>query len=320
MPPSDQERRCADAICGSLNEATHQAWTVARWLDDEYPNESSPDVQLTDGNETIAIEIKRLTDGRIFHRHDRHVQSLHRRLAPDRDRSYFLILAPTARLPFPGAWLPRIKKAIADSASGLQVGEEIVIRLPRHSKLKYYFDSEPRVVECQHADDGRVHMVSPEAAGYFGLEDSDEPGHQFLSEELRAAFERELGRACDASMRDGQADVNWQEEWTLRRLPDPPAGSGGVHVQAATADFLESAAIESVTTAIDDAKKKFVSMRWADRAAVALHAGEQQSELALSAFKTAIGRLTVADVHPLDTVFLVHGSQVAAYRLVSREE
>ncbi len=320
MPPSDQERRCADAICGSLNEATHQTWTVARWLDDEYPNESSPDVLLTDGNETIAIEIKRLTDGRIFHKHDRYVQSLHRRLAPDRDRSHFLLPAPTTRLPLPIAWLSRIKKAIADSASGLQVGDEIALRLPRHSRLKYYFNSEPRVVECQHADAGRVHVVFPEAAGYFGLEDGDEPGHQFLSEELRAAFERELGRACDASMRDGQAEVNWHEEWTLRRLPDPPAGRGGVHVQAATADFLESAAIESVTTAIDGAKEKFVSTRWADRAAVALHADEQQSELSLSAFETAVGRLTVADVRPLDTVFLVRGSHVAEYRQVSREE
>ena len=320
MPPSDQERRCADVICDSLNEATRREWTVEAWLDDEHPNESSPDVLLTDGTESIAIEIKQLTDGNVFHEHDQYMQSLHRRLASDRDRSYFLTPAPTARLPFPRAWLPRIKRVIADSASALEVGEETVLLLPRHSTLKYYSDFTPRVVVCQHADDSRMHVVYPKAAGYFGLEDGDEPGHQFLSEELRAVFERELGRACDASMRDGQAEVRWHEEWTLRRLPDPPEGRGGVQVLAATADFLESAAIESVNTAIDDARKKFRSARWGDRAAVALHAGEQQSELPLSTFNAAIARLADADVRPLDAVFLVHGSNVIRYCGLGREE
>ena len=72
-----------------------------------------------------------------------------------------------------------------------------------------------------------------------------------------------------------------------------------------TADFLESAAIESVVKEIEMGKRKFKAWTRGGRLAVALHAGEQQWEVPLSYFYDALTELERTDVHPLDLVFLV---------------
>ena len=71
------------------------------------------------------------------------------------------------------------------------------------------------------------------------------------------------------------------------------------------ADFLESAAIESVVKEIEKGKRKFKAWTRGGRLAVALHAGEQQWEVPLSYFYDALTELERTDVHPLDLVFLV---------------
>ena len=85
------------------------------------------------------------------------------------------------------------------------------------------------------------------------------------------------------------------------------------------ADFLESAAIESVRKEIEKGKHKFEKRRWARRSAVALHAGEQQREVPPSYFYDALTELGRTDVHPLDLVFLVSKDRAISLRLHSLE-
>ena len=305
--PGDQELRCAEAICKSLNEFNDRAWKIECWLDDKHQDEAGPDVRLSDGDVSIAVEIKQLTDGSEFHEFAQYSHSLYRRLALDPDRDYLLIPAPSTRLPLPESWLPRIRTAIADSGPALRVGEEAKLRIPRRSKLSRYGDFKPGVVGCQHDSAHSIHQTIPDAVGAFILEDGGEPARQFLSEDLRTAFRRELERACDSSKRDGLAVVSWQEEWHLLRLSDPPLGSGGVHVAAATACFLETAVIECVETAVRSAKSKFNARRWANHTAAALHASEQQSKVPITYFDSAIRGLKADQIRPLDFVLLVRG-------------
>ena len=189
----------------------------------------------------------------------------------------------------------------------------MVLPIPRRGTVRFYGQANVRHVDCEHAQSDEISAVFPEVNGLFILEDDGEPDHQFLTEASRSAFRRALKQACEDSKLDGRAAIKWCEEWTLLRDQDPTEGEGGVLVIAAVADFLESAAIESVDKEIRAARKKFTAKTWAGLTAVALHAGEQQHELTPALFENAIARLEAADLHPLDLVFLVNGEQVRSW-------
>lgn len=283
------------------------------WPDDRYDAESSPDVLLTDGADEIAIEIKQLTDGESFHTHGGALQSLYEGLAPDSARSYMLFPPPSIRLPLDRTLVKQIRPRIASAATELRVGKAVEVPIPRRATVRFLGQSDVGFVKCFHARSDDVRAVSREVTGSYLLEDSGGPDHQFLSEERRLSFYQALTRACRDSERGERAEVEWFEEWELRRGEDSDKGEGGVLVFAAVGVFLESAAIESVDKAIRSAKKKFEAKKWARRQAVALHAGEQQQELSPALFGSAIARLEAADVQPLDSVFLVSGTHVRSF-------
>ncbi len=309
MPPSEQEQRCADAICRHLRQTTGGGWRVVSWLDDQYHDESSPDLLLTDGRVDIAIEIKQLTDGESFHTYDWTQQSLYRRLAPDTIGSYVLSPPVSIDLPLEPQLVEEVKARVAIAATELQIGGTVAVPILRRASVRFLNQSDDGVVICLHARSNDARAVSREVAGVYLFED-DGPDHQFLSPERRLAFHRALSQACEKSKHTERAEFEWFEEWELRRGEDSVEGEGGVLVIAAVAGFLEAAAIESVEKEIRSAKKKFEAKKWAGLSAVALHAGEQQHQLSLSHFTSAIARLEAADVQPLDGVLLVKGEQV----------
>ena len=313
MPATEQERRCLSAICEYLKQTSGRDWQVKHWLDDRHHNERNPDALLTDGTDDIAIEIKQLTDGDTFHTHHRSQESLFERLAPNPTRTYVLFPPPSLRLPLDHEWVKRIKSRIAIAVAELRVGDAVVLPIPRRATVRFCGQFDVGLVFCEHARSDEVSAVSPGVDGLFILEDGGEPDHQFLSEESRSEFRRALKQTCEDSILDGRAVIEWCEEWTLQRDRDSADGEAGVLVITAVADFLESAAIESVEKEIQAARKKFAARTWAERTAVALHAGEQQHELTPALFEAAIDRLEAADLHPLDSVFLVKGEQVRSW-------
>ncbi|MCY3567902.1 MAG: hypothetical protein OXH38_04705 [Chloroflexi bacterium] len=313
MSPTEQERRCIDAVLSHLCRTTQTPWQVDDWPDDRHPNEPSPDALLTDGREDLALEIKQLTDGDTFHDHENSLRSLHRRLTLDTPRNYVVIEQPFLVLPRDFEWIGRTGIRRAARALEIDVGETAIVPVRRRSTVRFLDGSDLRLVVCQHQRSEEVTALSDRVDGCFLLEDAEQPEHQFLTERARLVFRRRLAQACWAARRDGEATIEWSEEWVLRRLRDSSEGMGKVSIVAPVAEFEEAAAIEGVRNAIHAARRKFDSRNWAQRSAVALHAGEQQSVVELSLFEAAIDRLNAADLQPLDLVFLVAGMRVRSF-------
>ena len=310
MPPTEQEQRCAEAICRYLTEQANRVWGVQRWLDEDDEEKRSADVLLSDGFEGLMVEITRMTDGPEFSTHDNSLESLYRRLAPDSVRSYCLFLPPPHILRLEPKQVSSLKRSIESAAKGLRIGGKTSVVVHWQGTVKFLRDADVGYVTCSHVDDSAVVSASPLVSGVYILEDETDYCHQFLSEERRSEFHQVLASACNESKQGSPEPVRWEEEWELQRFEDSAEGEGGVMVIAVVAEFLESAAIQSVYKALRHGKGKFCGNNGLTKAAVALHAGERQHILSLQQYEVAIGGLSAADVRPLDLVFLVNGDRV----------
>jgi len=288
-------------------------WRVEDWLDEGHPNEPSPDVILTDGCESVAVEIKQLTDGDTFRPHRNSLRSLDNQLALDSPHNYVVIQQPFLVLPRDYQWIKKSKLRSAAAALELRVGESAIVPVRRRATVRFLDGFDRGLVVCQHQRSDEVIALSGEVDGCYLLQDAGEPEHQFLTEETHSAFKQRLRKACEASRRNGEATIEWSEEWELQRVSDSSEGVGRVSVIVPVADFEEAAAIESVKKEINSARRKFESKDWAKRNAVALHAGQQQSVIAPSLFESAIERMDAVEVKPLDSVFLVAGTRVRQF-------
>ena len=279
------------------------------WLDDLNDSEPTPDVVLTNGVDCIAVEIKQLTDGEIFHRSNRIYKSLCKRLAPE-SGGEFALFTPTIRSGLDPKLISQLRNNIADVSPHLETGQTTVISFSRQATIEYCGEANVGYVICSHTHGEFMPIYLQGVSGTYFLND-DGPNHNFITHACREAFQRRLKHACEKSLRDGPSQVEWAEEWGLKKLRDLPKHESEVSVEGwFTADFLESAAIESITKEIEKGKRKFEGWTRGGRLAVALHAGEQQREVSPCYFYDALTKLERTDVHPLDLVFLVSKDQV----------
>ncbi len=279
------------------------------WLDDLNDSEPTPDVVLTNGFDCIAVEIKQLTDGEEFHRSYRIYKSLCKRLAP-KSGGEFALFPPTIRSGLDPKLISQLRNNIADVSPHLETGQTTVISFSRQATIEYCGKANEGFVSCRHTHDDFMPIGLQGISGRYFLND-DGPRHKFISDACREAFQRRLKHACEKSLRDGSSQVEWAEEWELKKLRDLPKHESEVSVVGwFTADFLESAAIESVTKEIKNGKRKFKAWTRGGRLAVALHAGEQQREVPRRYFHSVLTKLERTDVHPLDLVFLVSKDRV----------
>ena len=316
MPHTEQEQRCADAVCRHLANDSNHRWRVQSWLDESCDSGPSPDALLSDGSEQVALEIKQLTDGSPFHEYGVASYSLYKGLHPNQHNQRQLVLYPplSIRIPLDQKLVKLLRRRIADANREIPVGASRIVKIPRRGTVEFIRPSDRGFIACRHVKREYLQAPSAMVEGIYFLRDTESFDHQFLTDECRTRFQLELVRACAMSRIIGEATIEWSEEWRLERLADVAEGQGGVSVIAFTAGFLESAAIESVNCAISKAKSKFQIGLNYSRIAVALHAKEQQSEVPLSCFESAIAALTATDVHPVDLLYLVCGNQVQVCR------
>ena len=306
MPLSEQESRCVELLCHHLNQTTGGQWRVAKSLDDEHPSGPSPDVLLASDAGEIAVEIKRLTDGEVFDRHDVATRSLQRSLAPKTGGRFRLHPSRGVHLPVDKDLERRLRRIVPEIAAGLSVGESTGIPVRRQALVRCVEAKQGHFVSCWHHQTGdEVRRLSGDVDGTFYLDDADQPEHQFFSEECRLTFREVLRDACAASSLSGSSAVEWGEEWRLERVGDAPDGGSGVSLVRVAVDDPDAAAVGAVSKAVDDAKAKFVQADWAPLSAVALHVGERGWVLRWENYERAVSDLTAADVNPLDVVFLV---------------
>ena len=310
MPPSEQEQRCAEAVQGFLAEQTGRPWRQEEWNDDIEDDARSFDLRLSDGRDELLVEITRLTDGPEFSKHDDDVHRLHRALSPDPTRDYCLYLPPPYVLRLDRRQVRQLRRGIKRAAAGLSIGDKAPVLVPKQGILRFMRIAEPGYVACHHGDSWPLSELSSETNGVYFLNDDWRFDHQFLTAECESEFRRSLAKACTASRKQGQVAVGWREEWELQRLRNPTEGEGGVLVVGFVADFVESAAINSIRRGLDHGRAKLSLDGERTSVAVALHAGEHQHTLSLRQFEDAIAGLSPRDVWPLEAVFLVHGDRV----------
>ncbi len=309
MAPTEQEERCAALLCEHLSGNPGGKWRVDVWLDDLNTSEPTPDVVLTNGVDCIAVEIKQLTDGEVFHTNYWNYKSLCERLTPESGGEFALFL-PNVRSGLDRKLISQLKNNIADASPHLETGQTTVISFSRQATIEFCGKANEGSVFCRHTHDDFMPIGLQGISGRYFLND-DGPNHKFISDACREAFQRRLKHACERSLREGPSQVEWNEEWKLKKLRDLPNHETLVSVIGlVTADFLESAAIESVVKEIEKSKRKFKAWTRGGRLAVALHAGEQQREVPPSYFHSVLTKLEPTDVHPLDLVFLVSEGQV----------
>ena len=65
VPLSDQETHCVQLTCEYLSSSVGGSWKVQSYPDELYPAEPTPEVIVTNGSVTAAIEVKRLTGDSI---------------------------------------------------------------------------------------------------------------------------------------------------------------------------------------------------------------------------------------------------------------
>ena len=137
MRPSEQEQRCASAVCRYLEKQTGQRWQLDKWLDQGRDAEPSPDVLLTGGDDAIALEITQLTAGKRFENHDNAQRSLHRKLAPDTVRNFELTPPAPLELPLDPKLIRLLKRSIADAVKDLPVGKFANVLIPQQATVKH---------------------------------------------------------------------------------------------------------------------------------------------------------------------------------------
>ena len=60
MALSEQEARCVEFALNFLSEHYGGCWTIEQYLDDLHPSEPTPEVIVSNGEKTAAVEVKRL--------------------------------------------------------------------------------------------------------------------------------------------------------------------------------------------------------------------------------------------------------------------
>ena len=94
------------------------------------------------------------------------------------------------------------------------------------------------------------------------LVDCDQWEHSFVTAEAEDAFVEALAAVCERCVRDGEAMVDWIEEWKIIRGED---GDGQVDLIVVTnAREVWSSNAEAVDLVLDSALQKFRACRWAD--------------------------------------------------------
>ena len=66
MSLSEQEKRCVEYTCQFLSSTLGGCWNVERYLDGLNPTEPTPEVVVTNGKITAAIEVKRMIGDSVY--------------------------------------------------------------------------------------------------------------------------------------------------------------------------------------------------------------------------------------------------------------
>jgi len=273
MPLTDQEKRCIDLTCGYLDRERGGMWKMqgGDTLDDLHPTVPSPEVIVTNGSETAAVEVKRITGDSSWDAYWQSFLSIRRRLVPSCGGSYLLSPFLDFRYPMERDLMRIVKSEIERVAPSLSPGDGGAIRIPRSAAISLIQAEGPGHIYCSHtATGGELQALSPRLTGTYWLVDSDQWEHAFVTDEAVEDFYRALSAACSERARGGSAIAKWYEEWDIRRLDDDGSPDEVSMIVVTDARDTIGAASDALRTRLAAAQPKFASMRWADMNIVVL--------------------------------------------------
>ena len=311
MPLSDEETRCVDLACDYLAAELDGTWVVESNLDDLFPTDPSPEVIVTNGRGTAAIEVKRLTGDSIYQAYLESLLSNQRFLTPSCGGYYSLNPPVDLRLPMELSLRRRVKKEIERVAPSLDPGKSGVVRVARQGHISLTSESGPPHVMCCHYGPYSELMrpLMERVAGKFMLVDDEGFQHSFFTDEGHSAFQDAVVDAFEKRVKGDATPFTWYEEWQLTRLEDAGEDAGGdedgVWIIAVTEarDMRESVA-ECVYTVLENTLRKFAWNRWADHHVVVLEGSISAPQPLVS---EVVAALEPDELRDIDLILLVDG-------------
>lgn len=268
MPLSEQEQRCVAFACRYLEEHYGGSWSIQQYLDDLNPSEPTPEVIVSNGAKTAAVEVKRLTGDAMHQEYVASLRSNEKFLVPSCGGSYYLNPAVDFRLPMPPGLRRLVKREIERVTPTLQPDQKGAIRIPRQGHVSLISESVPSFIYCLHGGpfSDLMSRLREKVVGKFMLIDEGLE-HSFVTQECKAAFEEAVVAACIRRLEGKTDPFSWYEEWELVRIDDEGGedAEDGVWMIASTdARSMQESVEECVHTVLAKAMQKFRKQRWAD--------------------------------------------------------
>ena len=308
MPTSEQERHCIEKACEFLSSAIGGHWTIESYLDELYPEESTPEVTVTNGTTTAAIEVKRMTGNSVQQAYRQSLPSNERYLTPSCGGYYWINPPVDLRLPMGDSLRRQVKKEIERVAPSLKPSDKGVLRIPRSGHISLISERNPPVIFCYHGGDSD--LFSPllkRLDGQFMLVDEGLQ-HSFFTDGGKEEFCDAVASACKRRLEGDASTFSWNEEWQITRVEDEGENDkDGVWIIACTeAISIPEAIEENLQNVLTNALRKFIK-QWAKIHIIVL---EENIGAYTQLIKETIASLDPTTLPNVDYVLLVTGDTV----------
>jgi hypothetical protein len=306
MALSDQEARCVELACAQLQKQFGGHWKVRNLLDEQYASEPSPEAIVSNGKQTAAIEVKRLTGDSLQQAHKESILSLERSLVPPCG-GYFILFPPSGfQLPMGSNLMRYIKKEIGRVAPTLGDRQLGAIKIPRHGHVALAREQGPFFINCRH--DGPYselwQSLKSQIQGSFLLVDEGIE-HSFITDSGREAFHAAVINACARRLTGITGTFEWLEEWRLEKVDGDEDGVYVMSVSAAR--YVSESVRECVETIVEKGLAKFLRRRWADTHMLVL---EVSTYAPLQFVQGSMTNIDPTKLLAVDQVLLVDDGQV----------
>lgn len=264
MPLAEQESRCVELACRHLAEANGGTWVISDDLDEQNPSEPSPEVRVTNGITTAAIEVKRIIGDEAYLTYRESFYSLVRYLTPSCGGNYILNPALDFRLPMEPGFRKHVRREIERVAPTIAHEETGAIQIPRQAFISHLTETGPGHISCYHNSTGHfIQEVSPRLKEKFQLVDGALWEHSFVTDEAKQEFQDAVFAACERRSDGDPGPFSWTEEWELIRGAKDAEDGVWLIVSTGARDVYGTL-LEAVSITLEKARTKFEDRRWAD--------------------------------------------------------
>ncbi len=312
MPLSDQERGCIEHARGFLSTVIGGQWEIVdKDLTKLYPREPTPEVVVTNGKTTAAIEVKRMKGDSAQVSYRRNQFSNAATLTPS-CKGCYLLEPPIDLGPSINSALHRqVEKEIERVAPKLKPDDKGVLRIPRSGLISLKSKGNPPLIHCSHGLGSNSDLFRPlldRLKGKFMLVDEG-PQHSFFTDDGKEAFYKAVVSACRRRLEGDSSIFSWDEEWQITRVKDDDVDEdekSGVLIMTGIEDRGVESIEECLQNVLNNALRKF-SRPWACLHILVL---EENVGIHTHVIQKVVASLSPSDLPNIDYVLLVANGKI----------